>query len=243
MNDIKLDILALAAHPDDVELSCSGTLLAAQASGKKTGILDFTRGELGSRGSAELRDLEAQHSAKLLRLSVRENLAFRDGFFFNDETHQLAVIRALRRFRPDIVLLNAPSDRHPDHAKGAELGKTACFLSGLVKIETTWEGKPQDAWRPKQVYHYIQSNHLTPDFVVDISAFWEQKMKSVMAFASQFHNPTYTSDEPETFISSPRFVQFLEARAREFGQSIQVDFGEGFIKTHQLGIKNITDLI
>lgn len=241
--DIKLDILALAAHPDDVELSCSGTLLAAAAKGKKIGIVDFTRGELGSRGSAEIRDKEAENSGKILGLSVRENLNFKDGFFYDDNEHRMKVIQAIRRFRPEIVLINAPSDRHPDHAKGAELSKTSCFLSGLIKIETEWEGKKQEHWRPKHVYHYIQSNMLVPDFVVDVTPFWEQKMKSVMAFESQFHNPNYQSDEEETFISSPRFVQFLEARAKEFGQAIQVNYGEGFIKTAQLGVKDITDLI
>ncbi len=241
--DIKLDILALAAHPDDVELSCSGTLLSAASKGKKTGIIDFTRGELGSRGSAEIRDVEAQNSGKILGLSVRENLAFQDAFFKDDNEHRLRVIQAIRRFRPEIVLINAPSDRHPDHGKGAELSKTACFLSGLIKIETEWEGKKQEHWRPKHVYHYIQSNMLTPDFVVDVTPFWQQKMKSILAFESQFHNPNYQSDEEETFISSPRFVQFLEARAKEFGHSIQADYGEGFIKTAQLGVKDITDLI
>ncbi|WP_291727328.1 bacillithiol biosynthesis deacetylase BshB1 [Bernardetia sp.] len=241
--DIKLDILALAAHPDDVELSCSGTLLAAIAQGKKVGIIDFTRGELGSRGSAEIRDMEAKKSGEILGLSVRENLAFRDGFFYDDNEHRMKVIQAIRRFRPEIVLINAPSDRHPDHGKGAELQKTSCFLSGLIKIETEWEGEKQKHWRPKHVYHYIQSNMLPPDFVVDITPFWEQKMKSVMAFESQFHNSNYQSNEEETFISSPRFVQFLEARAKEFGHAIQVDYGEGFIKTAQLGVKDITDLI
>ncbi len=241
--NIKLDILALAAHPDDVELSCSGTLLAAAAKGKKVGIVDFTRGELGSRGSAEIRDKEAKKSAEILGLSVRENLAFKDGFFYDDNEHRLKVIQVIRKFRPEIMLINAPSDRHPDHGKGAELSKTACFLSGLIKIETEYNRQKQEHWRPKQVYHYIQSNMLTPDFVVDVTPFWEQKMKSVMAFESQFHNKNYKSDEVETFISSPRFVQFLEARAKEFGHSIGVDYGEGFIKIAQLGVKNITDLI
>ena len=243
--DIKLDILALAAHPDDVELSCSGTLLAAVAKGKKVGIVDFTRGELGSRGSAEIRDKEAQHSAEILGLSIRENLKFKDGFFCDDNEHRLKVIQAIRRFRPEIVLINALSDRHPDHGKGAELAKTSCFLSGLIKIETEYNGQKQGHWRPKHVYHYIQSNMLIPDFVVDVTPFWQQKMKSVMAFESQFHNPNYESDkqEEETFISSPRFMQFLEARAKEFGHSIQVDYGEGFIKTAQIGVKDIMDLI
>jgi len=241
--NIKLDILAFAAHPDDVELSCSGTLLAAIATGKKVGIVDFTRGELGSRGSAEIRDKEAQNSAQILGLSVRENLNFQDSFFEDDNQHRLKVVQAIRRFRPKIILINAPSDRHPDHGRAADLSKTACFLSGLIKIETEWEGKKQEHFRPKHVYHYIQSIMLTPDFVVDVTPFWQQKMKSVMAFESQFHNPNYQSDEVETFISSPRFVQFLEARAKEFGHSIQVDYAEGFIKTAQIGIKNITDLI
>jgi bacillithiol biosynthesis deacetylase BshB1 len=245
--NIKLDILALAAHPDDVELSCSGTLLAAAAKGKKIGIVDFTRGELGSRGSAEIRDMEAKNSGEILGLSVRENLNFKDGFFYDDNEHRMKVIQAIRRFRPEIVLINAPSDRHPDHGKGAELSKTACFLSGLIKIETQWNGEKQEHWRPKHVYHYIQSNMLAPDFVVDVTPFWEQKMKSVLAFESQFHNPNYEpnegKEEVETFISSPRFIQFLEARAKELGHAIQADYGEGFIKTAQLGIKDITDLI
>lgn len=238
---MKLDILVLAAHPDDAELTCSGTIALHVAMGKKVGIVDYTQGEMGTRGTPEQRLQEAQDSAKILGLRVRENLGLADAYFLNDREHQLAVIRKIRQYQPDIVLANAVSDRHPDHGRGAELAKDACFMAGLRKIETELDGKAQEAWRPKQVFHYIQSNYLKPDFVVDISAHWETKMASIKAFRSQFHNPS--SNEPETFISSENFMKFIEARAREFGQSIGVTYGEGFVTHKQMGLSNLFDLL
>ncbi|WP_053404325.1 bacillithiol biosynthesis deacetylase BshB1 [Persicobacter sp. CCB-QB2] len=240
---MKLDILVLAAHPDDAELSCSGTILSHIAQGYKVGIVDLTRGELGTRGSAELRDQEAVASAKIMGLSVRENLAFEDGFFQNDRQHQLEVVKVIRKYRPEIVLCNAQSDRHPDHGKGGELAKTACFLAGLPKIETTLDGEKQEAWRPKNLYQYIQSNYIQPDFVVDCSDFWEKKVAAIRAFSSQFHTGAAGSDEgPQTFISTPGFIDFINARGREFGQHIGVQYAEGFTTIKLIGVKNIFDL-
>ncbi|WP_027003762.1 bacillithiol biosynthesis deacetylase BshB1 [Hugenholtzia roseola] len=239
---MKLDILAIAAHPDDAELSCGGTLAAAVAEGKKVGILDLTRGELGSRGSADLRQKEAVAAAQILGLSMRQNAGFSDGFFKNNNRHKLAIIQYLRRYQPTIVLANAPSDRHPDHGRAAQLVREACFLSGLAKIETRFEGEIQTAFRPKQLFHYIQSDYLTPDFILDISHTWATKMEAIKAFSSQFHNPDYQGDgsDNQTFISSPRFLYFLEARARELGQAIEADYGEGFIKSKALGVKTLS---
>lgn len=238
---MKLDILVLAAHPDDAELTCSGTIALHVAMGKKVGIVDFTQGEMGTRGTPEQRMQEAADSANILGLSVRENLGLPDVFFLNDREHQLAVIRKIRQYRPDIVLANAVSDRHPDHGRGAALAKDACFMAGLRKIETQLHGEAQEAWRPKQVFHYIQSNYLKPDFVVDITEHWDTKMASIRAFRSQFHNPS--SQEPETFISSENFMKFIEARAREYGQSVGTTFGEGFITHKQIGLTNLYDLL
>ena len=197
---MKLDILAFAAHPDDIELACSGTVIKEVSQGKKVGIVDLTRGELGTRGSAETRDKEAVIASEIMGLSVRENLQFRDIFFANDETHQLAIVQKIRQYKPEIVLANAIQDRHPDHGKGSQLVSQACFMAGLPKIETSFEGSVQESWRPRTVYHYIQSNYIAPDIVVDISDYFDQKMKSIEAYGSQFHDPN--SDEPETFISS-----------------------------------------
>lgn len=238
---MKLDILVLAAHPDDAELTCSGTIALHVAMGKKVGIVDFTQGEMGTRGTAEQRLQEAADSANILGLSVRENLGLSDVYFLNDREHQLAVIRKIRQYQPDIVLANALSDRHPDHGKGAALAKDACFMAGLRKIETELHGEAQEAWRPKQLFHYIQSNYMKPDFVVDITEHWETKMASIKAFRSQFHDPS--SKEPETFISSENFMKFIEARAREDGQSIGKTFGEGFITQKQIGLTNLYDLL
>ncbi|MCB0492369.1 MAG: bacillithiol biosynthesis deacetylase BshB1 [Cyclobacteriaceae bacterium] len=237
---MKLDILVLAAHPDDAELGCGGTILKQIASGQKVGIVDFTRGELGTRGTVETREQEAKASAKILGLSARENLNFKDGFFVNDEAHQKEVIRAIRKYQPDIVLANAIYDRHPDHGKGGELAFQSCFLSGLNKIETEDEGKVQEAWRPKALYHYIQSQLITPDFVVDVSDHWEKKMESVLAFKSQFHNPN--SKEPETYISSQGFLKMLEARGTELGHAIGARYGEGFTIRRTIGVDLLTDI-
>lgn len=238
---MKLDIMVLAAHPDDAELTCSGTLALHTAMGKKVGIIDLTQGEMGTRGSAEIRLQEARKSAEILGLAVRDNLEMEDMFFQNDRAHQLAVIRKIRQYQPDIVLANAISDRHPDHGKGAQLAIDACFMAGLRKIETEMEGQPQEAWRPKQLFHYIQSNYLQPDFVVDVSAHWDTKMASIDAFQSQFFNPG--SNEPQTFISSENFLKFIDARGREFGQAIGVKYGEGFTLAKQIGVRSLYDFI
>jgi len=235
--DPKLDILAIAAHPDDVELSCSGTLLKMAAQGKKIGILDLTRGELGTRGSAEIRDREAAASAVILGLTMRENLGYRDGFFRNDEAHQLGIIQMIRRFRPDVLLINAPHDRHPDHGKGSDLARDAAFYSGLRRIETLHAGQSQEAWRPAKVWKYIQDQLIMPDFVVDITPYMEQKLDAIRAFSSQFFNPN--SDEPETYISSQNFLEQIRARSKEMGHMIGVQYGEGFVSEKPLRIDDL----
>ncbi len=232
----------VGAHPDDAEISCGGTIAKHISTGYKVGIIDFTRGELGTRGTAESRSEEARDAAAILRLSVRENLGFMDGFFKNDPEHQMALIRAIRKFQPDIVLANATSDRHSDHGKAAMLGYDACFLSGLVKIHTLDDlGKSQLPWRPRVLYHYIQSNYLQPDFIVDISDFFEIKMNAIKAFKSQFYDPL--SKEPETFISNPGFLKMLEARAIEFGHAIGTRYGEGFTVRRFPGVNSLYDLL
>ncbi|QNE39325.1 bacillithiol biosynthesis deacetylase BshB1 [Hymenobacter sp. NBH84] len=239
---MKLDILAIAAHPDDVEMSCAGTLLAATAVGKKIGVVDLTRGELGTRGTPETRAAEAAEASQILGLSVRENLGLPDGFFRNDREHQLPIIAALRRHRPDVVLCNAITDRHPDHGRAAQLITDACFLAGLRMIETLDEaGQPQAAWRPVHVYHFIQDRPIVPDFVVDITPHWEKKWASILAYKTQFFNPDL--DAPSTYLSSLEFSKFMEARAREFGHMIGVEFGEGFTKQQTLGVRELGDLI
>ncbi|MBX2943900.1 MAG: bacillithiol biosynthesis deacetylase BshB1 [Cyclobacteriaceae bacterium] len=237
---MKLDLLVLAAHPDDAELGCGGTILKHIAAGQKVGIVDFTKGELGTRGTIEMREQEANASAKILGLSVRENLNFRDGFYVNDEPHQREVIRAIRKYQPEIVLANAIYDRHPDHGRGGELAFQSCFLSGLNKIETSDGGIAQAPWRPKILYHYIQSQFITPDFVVDVSDFWEEKMKSVSAFKSQFYDPD--SKEPETYISSQGFLKMLEARGTELGHAIGAQYGEGFTVRRTIGVNILSDI-
>lgn len=238
---MKLDILAFGAHPDDVELGCAGTLLSHQAQGKKIGVVDLTRGELGTRGTAEDRDVEAAASSQILRLDVRENLGMADGFFAVDKAHQLQVIAAIRAYRPEVVLANAVGDRHIDHGRAARLVAEACFLSGLRKIVTERDGIPQEAWRPRAVYHYIQDQFIVPDFVVDITDVFQVKMEAVKAFRTQFFDPD--SSEPATPISSKDFVDFLEARARNMGRVIGATYGEGFTVNRAPGIKDITTLI
>ncbi len=237
---MKLDILVLAAHPDDAELGCGATIAKQVSLGRKVGVIDFTQGELGTRGTIQTRAQEAKDSASILGLAVRVNLGFKDGFFVNNEVHQLAVIRLLRKFQPEIVLANAIYDRHPDHGKGSDLAFDSCFYSGLAKIETKDEGKMQSAWRPKHLYHYIQSQLISPDFVVDVSDFWETKMNAVRAFKTQFYDPT--SDEPETFISNPGFMKLLESRGQEFGYSIGAKYGEGFTVRKVIGVDDIFSL-
>jgi bacillithiol biosynthesis deacetylase BshB1 len=238
---MKLDLLVFAVHPDDAELGCSGTILKAIAEGKKVGIVDLTRGELGTRGTAETRDQEAANSAKILGLHVRENLKMKDGFFQNDEIHQLPVIAAIRKYQPEIILCNALDDRHPDHGRASNLIYDAAFLSGLPKIKTEQEGKDQSAWRPRLVLNYIQDRYIKPDILIDITPFWEQKLASIRAFESQFYNPD--SSEPATYISSPEFLKGVESRAREFGKSIQVTYAEGFTSRKLLGVNTLFNLL
>lgn len=238
---IKLDILAFGAHPDDVELSCSGTIAKEIAHGKKVGIIDLTRGELGTRGTAAIRDQEAASAAKLLGVAIRENMNYRDGFFINDEKHQLEIIKKIRQYQPEIVLCNAIKDRHIDHEKGSNLVSDACFLSGLSKIETIVNGVVQKAWRPKMVYHYIQWQEIEPDFVVDISDFMEIKLNSVKCYQSQFYDPN--SNEPETPITSKNFLNSVQYRSENLGRIIGVAHAEGFTTERYVGVKLISDLI
>jgi bacillithiol biosynthesis deacetylase BshB1 len=239
---MKLDILVMAAHPDDAELGCAGTIARHVAEGYKVGVVDFTQGELGTRGTAQTRAAEAAEAARIQGLAVRENLGFRDGFFRNDEEHQLRVIQAIRKYRPAIVLANAVYDRHTDHGKGASLASDACFLSGLVKIETKDEnGNPQQPWRPSAVYHYIQSIFVEPDFIVDISDYWHVKINAIRAFKTQFYDPN--SSEPETYISRPGFIKMVESRAVEFGHAIGTQYGEGFTVRRYPGVRSLFDLL
>jgi bacillithiol biosynthesis deacetylase BshB1 len=234
---MKLDILAFGAHPDDVELGCGATLAKEISLGKKIGIVDLTRGELGTRGSAELRDKEAKKAADILGVSVRENLAFADGFFINDKEHQLSIIKMIRKYQPKIVLCNAIDDRHIDHGKGSKLVSDACFLSGLSKIVTKDNDEVQKEWRPKNVYHYIQWKNIEPDFVVDVSGFIDYKTKSVLAYSSQFFDPD--SDEPETPITSKNFIDSVNYRARDLGRLIGVDYAEGFTTERYVAVENL----
>ena len=238
---MKLDILAFGAHPDDVELGCGATIAKEVSLGKKVGIVDLTRGELGSRGSADIRDEEAAIAAKILGISVRENLRFADGFFVNDKTHQLQIIKMIRKYQPEIVLCNPVDDRHIDHPKASNLVSDACFLSGLIKIETELEGQQQEKWRPKQVYHYLQWKSSTPDFVVNVSDFMEVKIKAVLAYGSQFYNPR--SKEPETPISSENFTDSVQYRAKDLGRLIGVEFAEGFTAERYVAVENLDKLI
>lgn len=229
---MKLDILAMGPHPDDVELGCGGTLIKMASQGKKIGVVDFTQGELGTRGTPEIRLKEAQKAAEIMGLSARENLGMRDGFFRNDEQHQLQVIDIIRKYRPEIVIGSAPDDRHPDHGKASQLIKESCFLAGLKSIKTN-----HLAWRPKRLFHYIQWKPLQPDFVVDISGFIEQKTAACMAFESQFFNPD--SHEPETAISSQNFKDSIKYRAQDWGRLIWIDYAEAFISDSLLGVDNL----
>ncbi len=237
---MKLDILTIGAHPDDVEIGCGATVAKEISLGKKVGILDLTRGELGTRGSAEIRDKEAAEAAKILNVAMRENLRFADGFFINDKAHQLEVIKIIRKYRPDIVLCNAIDDRHIDHPKGSDLVSNACFLSGLRKIETSLKGKKQEHWRPKQVYHYIQWKNIEPDFVVNVSEFIKTKIEAVKAYKSQLYNPK--SKEPESPITSKNFLESIEYRARDLGRLVGVDYAEGFTAERYIAIKSLDKL-
>jgi len=237
---MKLDILVFSVHPDDAELGCAGTILKEISLGKKVGIIDLTRGELGTRGTAETRAAEAAEAAKILGIHVRENLSMRDGFFRNDEEHQLQIIRMIRKYQPDIILTNALHDRHPDHGRAGDLVNDAAFLSGLSKIETRLAGENQQAWRPRLLLQFIQDYYIKPDIAIDITEFWEQKMKSVLAYRTQFYNPDL--DEEQTYISSPEFLKVVESRAREHGKYINARFAEGFTCRKLLGVDTLFDL-
>ena len=239
--DFKTDLLVFAAHPDDAELACAGTVISEIEKGKKVVFADLTQGEMGTRGTPETRREEAAGSATLLKLSARVQLGLPDTEFGTSREFQIPLIQTIRRFRPDIVLCNAIDDRHPDHGRSAQLEKDACFFSGLSKIETIWEGEKQAPWRPRLVLHYIQDRWIKPDFVLDITPYWKTKMASIQAYKTQFYDPT--SDEPETYISSSRFINFLEGRAREFGHIIDVEFGEGFTCARPPGIKDLGALL
>lgn len=234
---MKLDILAIGAHPDDVELGCSATLAKAIAEGKKVGILDLTQGELGSRGTAETRKEEAKAAAKILGVKVRENLQLSDGFFQNNKDNQLAIVKIIRQYQPDIVLSNPPTDRHPDHGKAAELVSNALFLSGLIKIDTQ-----QEAWRPKKHFHYIQWLPIEPTFLVDVSGYLDIKVEACMAYKTQFYNPNL-EDEPQTAISSKNFTDSIRYRALDLGRLIGVEAAEGFVARRYIGIQSLDDLI
>lgn len=238
---MKLDILAFGAHPDDVELGCGATIAKEVSLGKKVGIVDLTRGELGTRGSAELRDQEAVNAAKILGVVVRENVRFSDGFFINDKAHQLAIIQMIRKYKPDVVLCNAIDDRHIDHPKGSKLVSDACFLSGLRKIETQVNGEIQEEWRPKQVYHYVQWKPIAPDFVIDVTGFMETKIAAVQAYGSQFFDPRST--EPETPITSKNFIESIDYRAKDLGRLIGVEHAEAFISERYVAVENLDKLI
>ena len=238
---MKLDLLAFGAHPDDVEMSCSGIILSFTEKGKKAGIVDFTKGEMGTRGTPELRMKEADAAAKVLGLSARQNLSLRDVFFEESDENVQKIVEQIRRFQPKIILANAIEDRHPDHGKGARMVERAHFLSGLKKYKTKWEGQEQVVWRPQNIYHYIQDRELQPDIIVDVSPYWEKRMDSIRAYKSQFFNPEKEGEE--TYISTEKFWKFFEARGRAFGHRIGVEFGEGLIQKRDIGISDIDHLI
>jgi bacillithiol biosynthesis deacetylase BshB1 len=241
MTKISLDILAFAAHPDDVEISCGGTLLKAIDSGKRVGIIDFTSGEMGSRGSGTLRLEEANRASELMGLTIRYNLGLRDCFFEPSESTLLSLVTQLRRFRPQIVLCNSPTDRHPDHGRASKMVRDACFYSGLGKIETHFEGQVQDSWRPKAVYQFIQDYFLEPDVVVDISGYWDRKIEVLKCFSSQFHRPDST--EIQTPISGEEFFDFLYGKSLILGRQAGMTLGEGFISDRYIGVSTLDQLI
>lgn len=239
---MNVDVLAIAAHPDDIEMTCSGTILSLVAQGKTVAGVDLTRGELGTRGTPEIRQQEAQEGTRIMKLVARENMGFRDGFFKNDEEHQMALIPVIRQFRPEIVLTNTVDDRHPDHGRAAQLVIESCFYAGLRQIKTVGkDGQPQAAFRPKYIYHFIQDRSLVPDFVVDVTPYWSGKIDAIRAYKSQFFDPT--SKEPESYISGEPFMKFLEARHREYGHMIGTEFGEGFVTKRMIGVSDLFQLI
>lgn len=238
---MKVDILAIGAHPDDVELGCGGTLAKLISQGKKVAIVDLTQGELGTRGTNITRAEEAAEASQILGISARENLKMKDGFILNTEEYQMQVVKMIRKYQPEIVFANAIDDRHPDHAKASRLVSDACFLAGLVKIETELEGENQKQWRPKQVFHYIQWKHITPDFVVDISDFMEKKIEACLAYKTQFYDPN--SNEPMTPIATKDFLESLTYRAQDLGRLSGVDFAEGFTSEKLLAFKNFDGIV
>ena len=234
---MKLDILVFSAHPDDAELACAGTILKHIAAGKQVGIVDLTRGELGTRGSAETRDQEAIASARILGLQFRENLGMKDGFFRNDEEHQIKIIEIIRKYQPEIILSNALHDRHPDHGRAGDLIFDASFLSGLIKVKTYYNDADQQAWRPRMLLQYIQDRYIEPDILIDVTDFWDKKMEAVQAFSTQFFNSDIVGEK--TYISSPEFLMVIEARARELGKYIGATYAEGFTSRKYLGVDNL----
>jgi bacillithiol biosynthesis deacetylase BshB1 len=239
---MKLDLLFIAAHPDDVELGAGGTILKYKKEGKKVGLIDLTRGELGTRGSAILRDEEAAEAAKILGIDARENLKFKDGFFKNDEEHQKEVIRIIRKYQPEIIITNAYNDRHPDHGRASDLVNDSCFLSGLPKVSTEDNGVNQAAWRPNLLLHFIQDQYIEPDIVIDVTEFMDQKLASIRAYKTQFFVEGVELDDPQTYISNPEFLEVIKGRAREFGKSIKVPFAEGFLSKKILGVDDLFNL-
>jgi bacillithiol biosynthesis deacetylase BshB1 len=237
---MKLDILAIGIHPDDVELSCAGTILKHIEQGKTVGILDLSLGELGTRGNAQIRTQEATKAAQILGVSVREQLDMADGFFENNETNQRKIIEVIRKYQPEIVLCNAINDRHPDHGRASKLTSDACFYSGLIKIETLHNDTKQNPWRPNALYHYIQDQFIKPDFVIDITKYNDKKMESILAYSSQFYDPN--SKEPQTPISSKNFMEYINAKASVFGRAINVDYAEGFTVDRYIGVNSLFDL-
>lgn len=238
---MKLDVLVFTAHPDDAELSCGGTILSLLSQGKKVGIVDFTRGEMGTRGTPEIRDEESANAAKILGLTIRENLRFKDIFFINDEVHQYEIIRMIRKYQPEIILCNAVVDRHPDHGKAAKMVVQAVFKAELKNYITKNNNESQKFWRVNNLYHYIQTDFIKPDFVVDVSPFWKKRMEAVRSFKSQFFDPD--GDASNTLISSPEFIEMLDARGRELGLSIRVKYGEGFTVDRNLGVSDLTSFL
>lgn len=238
---MKINILVISAHPDDAEMSCGGTIISHSKQGHKMGLIDLTMGELGTRGTPQLRLEEAENARKILGAEFRENLGMADGFFKNDQTHMLMVIEKIRQYQPDIILTNSPDDRHPDHCRAAALVKDAYFMAGLREIKTNFEGTEQEAWRPKALYHYLQHTLHRPDFIVDISGYLEQKMEAIQAFSSQFYNPE--SDEPDTVLSTPGFLERLRSASKTMGNQIFTDAGEGFIENRVHGVSDLNNLL
>lgn len=238
-----LDVLALSAHPDDVELCAGGTVCMLTSQGYRVGVVDFTRGELGSRGTPEGRLEEAAAAAEILNLATRDNLGLPDGDIANTPANRLKLIRLVRRYRPHIVLANPPTCRHPDHEAAARFATDALFYAGLRKINTEDDGAPQEPWRPHHILYYMQTLPFDPTFVVDVTDVWDQRIRALQAFRSQFFNPDYEpgADEPETFVSNPDFFQWVEARAREYGYRIGATYGEPFLYRH--GPVGVTDLV